>query len=206
MGLDEIKNRVIEEEFRQESIHLANEKKKMDKIQEEEHKLYLSLTNDLPKLKLIENEFWRYAEKFGSIIRWEINKYDKRRTFLGIFNLSSIETKNSYNNKRHYAKISVCFEKYTDENHIDYMYYRDLRIRIDITAKQENLVFNADFYTPSHYGNGVQFSGEIFTKYEQFFNIEKFNKTVTIKWLEEQFVIFYKNIEESGKLNPKKTK
>jgi hypothetical protein len=178
MGLEQLKKEIAEKESIQKSILISEEKKRQELIQNEERKVNLSLVKDLPKLKLIENDFWKMANKFSDIIKLGIHSYKKRKTFLGIFVLSSIKTKN-YLGKKQYPKLEVRFDAGDD------IYYG-----FSLEAKQGILFFKArhSYYSSTR----IYTSSKLYSEHESQLGLENFDKTATIKWLEDQIVIFYK--------------
>ncbi len=185
MGLDDLREEISKEESRQKSILILEEKKRQEWIKNEERKVNLSLEKDLPKLKLIEDDFWRFAKKFSDIIIKIPHRCTERKTLLGIFVLSSIETKDYYK-KNQYPVLHV---NYTID--ADNYFYVSIRLK----AKEGILYFYASSGKRDSSFAYRSSNGKLYSSHQSQFELENFNKIAAVKWLEDQFVIYYRKTQ-----------
>lgn len=179
MGLDDLKRKFEKDDEEQKARLLSIEAKERKDLK---NKIALNNAFGLPILKSLENDFWEYSYKVLDITKLK-QGYLRRKTFLGIINLSSIETGSILDD---YCPIlSFHFDGKKEQE----------SGTIKIKVMKSILYFKANYGFHSYGRNNEPGNSNIYASHESQFNI-KDNDIVTIsKWLEDQFVHFVKHLK-----------
>lgn len=179
MGLDDVKKKYAEEEAEKNARRLSEKERNRKNI---ENKIELSMDNDLPKLKLLENDFWKYSYKFLEITKLR-QGYTKRKSFLGIFHISSIE-------------IGSIIEDYCPT--LTFHFYgkkEQERGTITIQTKKGILHFKAQYGISYYSSYFASYDNEVYASHNSKFNLDSIEMNSVVSWLEEQFVVFVTRVK-----------
>lgn len=192
MGLNDIKRKLAKEEASKLSMQIAEEQKKQMMLQSNIDEMRVSTANDLPKLQLLEDKFWDFIAQFSEIVKLEVQDYSKRKTFFRVIKLSSIKTWDDILKGEHYPLLSVNFK--CDRYNWKYNH-------ISLEAKEGILYFRAkDGFSKSN-GPALPHHSEVYASHASQYDLSSFDRDKAVKWLEEQFVIYWNQLQKGKAAN-----
>ena len=153
-------------------------------------KIRVSAYKDIPKLTEIEDFAWECAEKFASLIDRKLST--KRKKFLGLFNLSAIETKDVFGEPSH-PRLHFSYDEMSS-------YVRSYGSVVTssgrtwnwvfVEARDGQLRFSANYSWEEHGSPEYPGSQGTYAEYRSHTTLDADPASLR-SWLEAQFVTYY---------------